>query len=312
MGALDDVIATPELLEAILLQLDPHTLLLAVPRVSRYVGDVVARSPALQRKLFFVAVDDDDDDDDGSEAAAAAAAVLTNPLLERSFFLWGRATTPTRTGRRCGGGGGLPATAGAGATAIRHRGYSVHSFRDMGVWRDEARTAALMRRGASWRRMQVQRPAVRALPVLSRGFEFRAAEGAVRAVALGGTTRFPSGLTMGELYDMTQQRIGVAAEYAAYFFRILRRSDFDEEDASEEEQEGQEGQQQQQEEEEEERVRPDVRPLLERHGIVYEEHGYYPSRVLGRDLEDKDSPWDQLYRHPEFRHVEVHVEKMPD
>ncbi|CAJ2501566.1 Uu.00g044190.m01.CDS01 [Anthostomella pinea] len=198
------------------------------------------------------------------ETGSSRAAAF-NPLLLEPFYMWYQP-------------GALSATFS--------RGYGIHSFKRMDLWAEARKSEAFMRRGASWRRMLVQQPAVTALPFLSRAMDFSEHEGHFRPVAFRGTVSFPDGLTMGALYDVTHQRCEIASQDSNYYFRIVR---------PELKPDGEE-------------IPPDMVSLLDGFGIVYEEHGYYhPSRVLATNLEVE--PWDMLYRHPEFENIEVRVEK---
>ncbi|KAI1345011.1 hypothetical protein F5Y15DRAFT_410694 [Xylariaceae sp. FL0016] len=256
MSSLEEVLGTTELLEAILLQLDLPTLLVSALRVSHYFNDVISQSIAIQQALFFAP----------SPRVSTQGPPILNPLLLKPFTLWFHPS---------------------GHNALKNRGYSVHSFKDMEIWKQTPKAEPFMRRGASWRRMLVQQPPLTYLPMLSRGFAFFPLDGRIRAVALRGAVDCEPGLRMGMLYDLTHRRLGVASEYASYYFRLVRAGAPPE---------GEE-------------MREEMAPLLDQFGVVYEEHGYYPQRVLGRDIEDQ--PWDNMYRHPEFENVDVDMEELP-
>ncbi|ORY12097.1 hypothetical protein BCR34DRAFT_600852 [Clohesyomyces aquaticus] len=74
MSACEDVIGTPELAEAILLQMTARDLLQA-QRISRYIKILIQSSPRLQQALFF-------------RAAPASKKWFVNPLLRESFLPW--------------------------------------------------------------------------------------------------------------------------------------------------------------------------------------------------------------------------------
>jgi hypothetical protein len=184
MSSLQKVVATPELLEAILAQLDVRTLLVSAQLVSHYFYDIVSSSVRLQQALFFIP----------EPLSDGPVDAVCNPLLLNPFRFWFQPS---------------------GRASFKHRGYSVHSFRAMSVWNSDARDK-FMRRRASWRRMLVQQPAPTSLGFVSRNDRI------APAVEVEGTIDFPRGLSMGALYDITQHRLGIATEYTSYFFRILR------------------------------------------------------------------------------------------
>lgn len=155
------VISTPELLESILLQLDQRTLLISAQRVSRGWNSLIRESPAIQKALFF-------------EQDPTTGKCRRNPLLAALFPPW--FDTPT-TGR---------------GTNMWHPDV----FAGLPLAASEKKDAFL-RRGASWRRMLTQQPAVTKLGYIeqepqNRGDTFSRA-----------MIDFPEGLRMGALYDMT-------------------------------------------------------------------------------------------------------------
>ncbi|KAH9902066.1 hypothetical protein F4778DRAFT_736129 [Xylariomycetidae sp. FL2044] len=254
MSSMSHVIATPELLEAVLLQLDLQTLLVAATLVNHYFHDVITKSVMLQRALFFTP--------DPTVQGIPHSPTTLNPLLRRAFYPW---------------------YDHSGRSSLKNRGYSIHSFKTMEILRDPCKKEKIWREDASWRRMLVQQPAVTTMAFVSRGFEFDMATATVRTITLRDVVKFsPLGLTMGALFDITQQRIGVAGVYASYYFRVLRSECLAERDAFE----------------------PDTIEALEESGeMVYEERGYYPTRVLGRDVDH--NAWDYTYRHPAFQSVTI-------
>ncbi|KAH8886535.1 hypothetical protein GQ53DRAFT_750550 [Thozetella sp. PMI_491] len=81
----DAVMATPELLECVLLRLDLRTLLTAAQRVCRAWHSLIMTSPSLQKALFFSPV--------GPAACDASGdykqvAYQPNPLLQTTFPSW--------------------------------------------------------------------------------------------------------------------------------------------------------------------------------------------------------------------------------
>ncbi|KAI0018343.1 hypothetical protein F4780DRAFT_527890 [Xylariomycetidae sp. FL0641] len=192
MNALHKVLNTPELLEAILLQLDLRTLLVSASRVNHYFRDVISQV-ALQKALFF--------------APDTRHDVLLNPLLLDPFQLWYKSDGPN---------------------FIKSRGYTIHSFRDVGLWGGR-NTKAFMRRGASWRRMLVQQPPVTTLTIVTKPLPnqpfLRDEWGDIRLYGWTTTVDVPQGLTMGMLYDLTHQRLAFTSLFTAYYFHVVRNHD---------------------------------------------------------------------------------------
>ncbi|RYO93275.1 hypothetical protein DL762_001224 [Monosporascus cannonballus] len=131
------VLDIPEILEAILLHVDMRTLLVSALRVSRFWYFLVARSPQLQRHLFF-----------REDFSAGPADPKMNPLLRETFpFCFprddddGRARVYAKS-ERC-------ATQGEGEYHNFARRTAAHVLHN---------PVAFNRLQASWRRMLVQQP----------------------------------------------------------------------------------------------------------------------------------------------------------
>ena len=187
--------------------------------------------------------------------------------------------------------------------------HGIKSFHQLGIWADQASRVAIMRQEASWRRMLVQQPAPTRLGWLSWGLDFAPAIAAVVPIVMKGVVSFPGGLTMGALYDMTQDRIeGFPRDHVSYAFRVVRPPPVPEE--------GGEG------------TSEEARPMgatrdmdLGRHrdevahstihelraDMLFEERGYYPTRVLGRSLEDLGRR--DKYRHPAHQNISIQLER---
>ncbi|KAJ5683039.1 hypothetical protein N7462_006204 [Penicillium macrosclerotiorum] len=127
----DEVFSTPELLELILLHLDPRTLVVSAQRTCQYWNRLIRDSRSLQKALFFLPTD--------------SGPTTRNPLLAEafpSFFL------PTDTQEA------LDSQAETVETDV------VFSFFSWDMVQHPEKIEAYNRKEASWRRMLVQQPPI--------------------------------------------------------------------------------------------------------------------------------------------------------
>ncbi|KAF2684736.1 hypothetical protein K458DRAFT_417604 [Lentithecium fluviatile CBS 122367] len=160
------VIATAELLEAILAQLPPRYLLLA-QRISHRFQHAIATSPRLQQLLFFRTAPTKD-----------PKQWSLNPILRGVFVPWFV----------------MPGNRWAMPT--------YESLEILNHFNDAAKADAILTREASWRQMPLVRPSPKALTVVkilySRGYTSA-------DVANLSFEHSPSGgVTMGAIYDITE------------------------------------------------------------------------------------------------------------
>ena len=191
-AAHDTVFAICELLEAILLDVDMRTLLVSVQRVCKRWNAVIASSPPLQRRLFFLPSFPRSSCEASSTAYASVQDCFEqNPLLQWAFpcfFVqdFDKGPCPDHVQR-----GHLP------------KGFVLAGTRG-NVWRTELlpmldtrfrerRHRACARRCASWRRMLVSQPPP--VTVARVGTMDESPEPPRRMAAI------PGGLRMGALYD---------------------------------------------------------------------------------------------------------------
>ncbi|KAH9906032.1 hypothetical protein F4778DRAFT_802447 [Xylariomycetidae sp. FL2044] len=129
----DDPLSIPELLELILLHLDPRTLLVSAPRVRRFWHATITTSPPLQRALFFLA-----DPADPNRIAHPVANGLLREAFPSIFERTGAMESVHRPTPAPWIPEGVPATVG---DLLGRRGFGC--------------------RDASWRRMLVRQPPLR-------------------------------------------------------------------------------------------------------------------------------------------------------
>ncbi|KAH8680711.1 hypothetical protein BX600DRAFT_428694 [Xylariales sp. PMI_506] len=147
------VLCTPELLQHILLNLSMRELLTKAPRVCRNWRAVIDGSAPIQQKLYFRSIPSSSTAVVSSSSTAAAAAgtgcgAQHNPLLAELFPHWF--------------GGHFFNTAALDTLPLTRR-------------RD-----AFLRRGASWRRMLVQQPAITTVALLETSADHRRRRGLPR------------------------------------------------------------------------------------------------------------------------------------
>lgn len=218
------VLNTPELLEEILGFLDVRTLLTSVQLVNHEWHSLVTHSPALQRALYFRpdetkrpnsarACDDDEvdfglnpllaevfpgffqpfrpDPLDTSSSSSASASTQQQQQQQRHLGPHERGTHTTHHGKR--DARALPTITKSTFTTLPWAAADA----------DPARAEALMRHGASWRRMLVRQPPAARLGRCHRyvgGYhgDVHCEYDTLDLAAAGGG----GGLRMGELYDL--------------------------------------------------------------------------------------------------------------
>ncbi|KAK1621775.1 F-box domain-containing protein [Colletotrichum phormii] len=252
--AVEAVLAIPELLESILVQVDMRTLLVSASRVSKTWKAFMDGSTAVQQALFFkpVSVDisravihglEDGDfssiPDQGAMPSHTTGDRLINPLLAEKFdkcffdfgptyscqrransfyeLPWSKSPEPIQTVQEYWGGWSQIKPAELDDEAARYQ--------------DEARTR-FTRRGATWRRMLVSQP-----PPPSLGYmRFDVCNLLLEAQKVASSliqqppssfssnaaeTQTPcNGVRMGELYDMVQHAAGHHGRHSLWF-RVL-------------------------------------------------------------------------------------------
>ncbi|KAK2012380.1 F-box domain-containing protein [Colletotrichum eremochloae] len=241
-NAMEVVLAIPELLEAILVQVDMRTLLVSAGRVSRTWKAFMDGSPALQQALFFKPVSDVSRGTihglEGipfpkvpSEYALPihASAQLVNPLLaekfDKCFFDFG----PTYScHRRANSFYELPwSTHPEPVQTVREYWGGWTQVRPAEPDEESARALAesrrrFTRRGASWRRMLVSQPPPPSLGYMRFDIHSLAAKDqrvSSSWIRPDGQTA-PAGLQMGQLYDVVQHESGHHGRHSLWF-RVL-------------------------------------------------------------------------------------------
>lgn len=216
------VLATPELLECVLLHLDMRTLLVSAQRACRTWRELITTSPALQEALFFkpeglcgtdtaktrrrkgqgndVVMPTDetaDRTDDGEEQKNVV--VRKNPLLASVFPAWFEDyVQPSRSYIN-------PGAVMSSVSQIPTRGgFASQPFA-------AAEHSVLRYRSASWRRMLVQQPPARHVGEWQRVRDWRLAHGGFAWVRRASMRFLESGLRMGRLYDVTSEEVVRAA-----------------------------------------------------------------------------------------------------
>ncbi|KAF1950410.1 hypothetical protein CC80DRAFT_357591, partial [Byssothecium circinans] len=160
------VLATPELLEAILAHLPQRDLLLT-QQVSHLFQSAITTSPRLQHLLFFRA-----------SPASTSRKWALNPMLRERFLPWFVTPTP-----------GTPAP-----------GYSAIEMLD-GLDSASSREAFL-RAEASWRRMLIVQPPPQTLRVVRFGNHQR--EDSAEEARVSFEEKGAGGVAMGVVYDITE------------------------------------------------------------------------------------------------------------
>ena len=179
------VLANPELLQFILLQCDPHTLLTSAQRVCHRWHACIATSPAIQRHLFLRPIDI------MSSAPTSQSTRAANPLLEHPFSLWMQHSRPE--------------TGFVTLDEMLARLPTAAAAADPGC------ENAFLRSGASWRHMLVAQPPITSLGVLKQLPRIGESFAHLREQIF-----FPEGLRMGELVDLTVQILEEERGYATF------------------------------------------------------------------------------------------------
>ena len=200
-SAMDAVLSTGELLEAILLQLDMRTLLVCAPLVCQHWRSSISDSPALQSALFFSPAPRH-----GADTGGRIPPKTQNPLLKDLFPAWFENTRAFTPRPRPGVNPVhiFPATAMMGYKRFQELPLYRTSLR-LDLDRDPRSVDAsrdgnpFLRRGASWRRMLTSQP-----PCRDVAFSDKRGPGAsmARSPKPPQFRRCERGLRMGELYDM--------------------------------------------------------------------------------------------------------------
>jgi hypothetical protein len=161
------VFATPELLEAILIQLTPLNHLLHAQLISRTFHTVIANSPKLQQLLFF-----------RTNTSRNPKDWSINPLLRQHFLPW----SAPASGR------------------FDSRDYDV--LRRMDWTKSPATCDAFLRPEASWRNMLLMQPPPKSLKVV---MWMHGQGGDSESIADVSFADKPAqGVTMGRVYDITE------------------------------------------------------------------------------------------------------------
>jgi len=175
-------LTTPELLEAILGNLDMVTLLVSAQRVCRQWRAVIS-TPALQRYLFL---EQNDAAKSTPKRHEGHLLMKQNPLLKKLFpSIFQTIDVPRRTLPTCTGF--LTLLLGGCPLADRRDEYKRHH--------------AFARKDASWRRMQVAQPPLRRVGYTEVS-RLEEEDGMPADSESFRTLVFPEGLRMGELWDL--------------------------------------------------------------------------------------------------------------
>ncbi|KAK4152589.1 hypothetical protein C8A00DRAFT_34678 [Chaetomidium leptoderma] len=187
----DTALSVFELLETILLLVDPDTLLVSAQRVCTRWHHLIAASQPLQRRLFFAPALDTPAPAPAS-APQPKARLVQNPFLEWAFPCLFNLSAPVVWQIRRGL---LPRCSGFVDAFKGTPGCKTEflPLTDMRYKRE--RHLAFVRRGASWRRMLVSQPP----PVLVA--RVGSAEDRRKNRRHGHMVEIPGGLRMGEFYD---------------------------------------------------------------------------------------------------------------
>ncbi|KAI1112487.1 hypothetical protein F5Y14DRAFT_270281 [Nemania sp. NC0429] len=202
---MEPVLAIPELLEAILLQLDMTSLLLSASRVNKTWNHVIETSPAIQKALYFQPVQDNCSTQNPKQKPTAPTV---NPLLLKKFgaYFFAADEHHGRVHRACDAFHKLPWEENRGidlATTLEMQRAITSQKRDC---------SRFTRTGASWRRMLVSQPPPTELGALWQEAGLSSAikpmQTAFQALIVPGTSMHPTGIQMGHLYDLVQYYAG--------------------------------------------------------------------------------------------------------
>ncbi|KAF9883258.1 hypothetical protein FE257_003814 [Aspergillus nanangensis] len=180
------VLATPEILEMILLELDLRTLLTAAQRVSHTWVRIIKGSPSLQKALFYQST---------QTKTTTPDAIFYNPLLMDAF----PSVFPPSM---------LPPRGSA----------STFSFGRLKMFRTPEKMDPFLRQEASWRRMLVQQPPAQSVVIFQR--VHAQTSDYHRQYALEGKNTDPhEGITMEMLFEalLFHPKIGCGIGSRTYF-----------------------------------------------------------------------------------------------
>jgi len=176
--ALQVLLLIPECLEMVLMELDPSTLLTSAQRVCKTWHKTITTSQPLQRKLFLT-----------PDAGPAGKDRTPNPLLAKTFpafFTTGLSIV-----------GRIPRE-----EVLRQLGDPLQAP----AWGREA----LLRKGASWRRMYPEYP-------VSFKIGFIDCRGSCELSFYSGVLDVPEGVTMGKLFDVAYTMMLGRDYYSSHF-----------------------------------------------------------------------------------------------
>jgi hypothetical protein len=196
-AAVDRIITTNELLEAILFRLDEQTLLVIALRVSKHWKTVIDSSPSLQQVIFFRP----------SPTPMANSEVIRreNPLLKQHFSIWYEDGLWTDN-----------------YAAVE---YNIDQFQQsLRIARNGVLNSKFKREHASWRHMLLHQPPMHQLGILEE------LDVNCPFFSLGcAVVECPVGLTMGTLYDLTLESLD--AEHKRKFRMSSYPFEFEDEDS---------------------------------------------------------------------------------
>ncbi|KFY08403.1 hypothetical protein V492_06268 [Pseudogymnoascus sp. VKM F-4246] len=226
-SAANAVLSIPELLEAILLDVDMKTLLLS-QRVNRNWASIIAASSVLQQALFFQPAQEVSSiipfDPTDNHFGDHDSEIIYNPLLVAkfgpAFFKRDNAGIYTTMGYRANHFYNLPWSPRTAAYARIDDWDEISSDEepDPEVVAEERRIRrCFTRSGASWRRMLVSQP-----PPPLLGYFLLDLHSGWNQVSTAMVEPSFGGLRMGELYDIVQFHSGHHKSNSMWF-RVARR-----------------------------------------------------------------------------------------
>ncbi|KFY43191.1 hypothetical protein V494_02083 [Pseudogymnoascus sp. VKM F-4513 (FW-928)] len=226
-SAANAVLSIPELLEAILLDVDMKTLLLS-QRVNRNWASIITASSVLQQALFFQPAQEVSSiipfDPTDNHFGDHDSEIIYNPLLVAkfgpAFFKRDNAGIYTRLSHRANYFYKLPWSRRATAYARIDDWDEIPSEEEPDpevVAEEKEIRRCFTRSGASWRRMLVSQP-----PPPMLGYFLLDLHSGWTQVSTAMVEPSCGGLRMGELYDIVQYHSG-HHETNSMWFRVTRR-----------------------------------------------------------------------------------------
>ncbi|KAI1162232.1 hypothetical protein F5B18DRAFT_625157 [Nemania serpens] len=219
---MEAVLAIPELLEAILLQLDMTSLLVLASRVNKTWNHLIETSPAIQQALYFQPILDDRSARNPRQKSIATTTCqpTANPLLLKKFgeYFFDTGEHHGRVHRCCDAFHKLPWE--------ENRGIDLGTMLEMqrATTSQERDCSRFTCRGASWRRMLVSQPPPMQLGALwqEAGLPsaFKPMQTASKALIAPGTSTDSTGVQMGHLYDLIQYYAG-HHQHNALWYRVV-------------------------------------------------------------------------------------------